>query len=396
MLTPAMQQYYDIKNKYNDCIIFFRMGDFYEMFWEDAKIAHEVLWISITSRNKNSKNPELLAWIPYHAKDKYLWNLVSSWYKVAIVEQVSDPKLKWIVKREVVRVVTPSTLSLEWDNYDNYSDNSLILSIAKNDSKYGFCIFDINTNNLKTNEFFSKDDFKKHLLIISPNEVIVDEKLRDDCFLKEIFSKKQISNLYYFSLKEKEEDLLLNHFKLRSLESFGIQEKKSSIRACSLIIEYLNFYQKQSLDIIKSISIYDTNDFLQIDDSTFSSLDIVYNFATKSDTIWTLFWVLNKTKTKMWKRTLKKNLYTPLCDIEKIKTRQQIIESFQNNQILLEKIIEKLKCISDLDAILNRVSIKRASYRDLVNLKNSLVSILEILELIKNEWSKDLKKIFNL
>jgi len=129
--TPAMQQYHDIKKEYPDSIIFFRMGDFYEMFGEDAHIAHKVLGINITSRNKNASNPEALAGIPYHAKDKYLPSLIEAGYKVAIVEQVSDPKLKGIVKREVVRVVTPATLSLEGDTYDQYADRSLLLALTR-------------------------------------------------------------------------------------------------------------------------------------------------------------------------------------------------------------------------------------------------------------------------
>jgi len=133
-ITPAMQQYYDIKKDYSDSILFFRMWDFYEMFDEDAHIAHRVLWINITSRNKNAEKPTPLAWIPYHAKEKYLPTLVNAWYKVAIVEQVSDPKLKWIVRREVVRVVTPSTLNLEWENYENTLNNSnFIVSIIERD-----------------------------------------------------------------------------------------------------------------------------------------------------------------------------------------------------------------------------------------------------------------------
>jgi len=129
-LTPAMQQYYDIKNQYKDAILFFRMGDFYEMFAEDANIAHRVLGIAVTSRNKNAAEPIPLAWIPYHAKEKYLPLLVWAGYKVAIAEQVSHPKLKWIVKREVVRVVTPATLDLEWDWYGKPESSSYLVSVV--------------------------------------------------------------------------------------------------------------------------------------------------------------------------------------------------------------------------------------------------------------------------
>ena len=137
-LTPAMQQYYDIKKDYQDSILFFRMGDFYEMFESDAQIAHKILGITLTSRNKNAKNPILLAGIPYHAKEKYLPLLIKAGYKVAIAEQVSDPKLKGIVKREVTRVVTPATLSLENEGYENIEQSSVVIALVQNGSEYGF------------------------------------------------------------------------------------------------------------------------------------------------------------------------------------------------------------------------------------------------------------------
>jgi DNA mismatch repair protein MutS len=152
-LTPAMQQYYEIKKDYGDAILFFRMGDFYEMFEEDAKIAHKVLGITLTSRNKNAQNPILLAGIPYHAKEKYLPTLIKAGYKVAIAEQVSDPKLKGIVKREVVRVVTPATLSLENEGYDSQESNSQIVAVIQNEKSYGFASLNLSNHIFECCEF---------------------------------------------------------------------------------------------------------------------------------------------------------------------------------------------------------------------------------------------------
>ena len=140
-LTPWMQQYYEIKAQNSDSILFFRMWDFYEMFDDDALIANKVLWVAVTSRNKNAKNPTPLAWIPYHAKDKYLPLLVEAWYKVAVAEQVSDPNLKWIVRREVVRVITPATIWLEWENYE--TDNANIIAITENKGKFWLSILNL-------------------------------------------------------------------------------------------------------------------------------------------------------------------------------------------------------------------------------------------------------------
>jgi len=392
MLTPAMQQYYDIKKEYNDCIIFFRMWDFYEMFWDDAHIAHKVLWINITSRNKNAINPESLAWIPYHAKDKYLPQLVNAWYKVAIVEQVSDPKLKWIIKREVVRVVTPSTLNLEWDIYDNF-DNNVILSLTKKDEIFGLSIMDISSNKWQTWEFGSFDLLQKELYKLNPKEVILEKSLFSDEKIKEILQKKYSLNIYFFELQNDARQKLLYHFKTKDLSGFWIENKVLAIKSSALLLSYLELNQKQSLINFDTISVYSTSDFLELDSSTIKNLDIIYNFATWSEIIWTLFWILNKTKTASWKRFLRENLLKPLKDEKAIKTRLDFVDEFLKNKILLDKTREKLSYISDIDAILNRLAVERVSPRDLLNLKRSLEAILEIIELINIEWSEKLKKI---
>jgi len=238
-LTPAMQQYYDIKNEYNDCIIFFRMWDFYEMFWDDAEIAHKVLWINITSRNKNSKNPEKLAWIPYHAKEKYLPLLINAWYKVAIVEQVGDPILKWIVKREVVRVVTPATLNLEWDNYDNINNSNIIISISKNSDKFWLSILNLSSNIWQTWEFNSFEELSFEIYKLNPIEVILEKKLFSFENIKDVLQKKYSLNIYFFELKQNPKQKLLNHFQTKDLSCFWIEDKQEAIfstvqLACSM------------------------------------------------------------------------------------------------------------------------------------------------------------------
>lgn len=175
-LTPAMQQYYDIKKDYSDAILFFRMGDFYEMFDEDAHIAHKVLGIALTTRNKNASSPIPLAGIPYHAKDKYLKLLIDAGYKVAITEQTSDPKLKGIVEREVVRVITPATLSLESESYDS-SESQVLISIAELDSTYAIGICDMSTHQLSCSEFVEKKELISRLYVVSPREVILEKSL---------------------------------------------------------------------------------------------------------------------------------------------------------------------------------------------------------------------------
>lgn len=392
MLTPAMQQYYDIKQEYPDAIIFFRMGDFYEMFWDDAHIAHKVLWINITSRNKNATNPEALAGIPYHAKDKYLPVLVNAGYKVAIVEQVSDSSLKWIVKREVVRVVTPATLNLEWDMYDNY-DQNIIISISYAKDIFWLSILDISSNKWQTCEFSSFDTLQKELFKLSPKEVVLEKKLFENEQIKETLQKKYSLNIYYFELKRDAREVLLSHFWVKDFSWFGIEKQLQAIQASALLLSYLELNQKQSLKQIQTISLYSTSKFLEIDSSTIRNLDLIYNFSTGSEIAGTLFWILNHTKTSMWKRLLKENILRPLKDEVQIQKKLAFVEAFLNDKILLEKVRERLSYISDIDAILNRLALERVSPRDLLNLKRSLQSIVEIIEIIQKEWHTTLQEI---
>lgn len=392
MLTPAMQQYHDIKQEYSDAIIFFRMWDFYEMFGEDAHIAHKVLWINITSRNKNALNPESLAWIPYHAKDKYLPQLVNAWYKVAIVEQVSDPKLKWIVKREVVRVVTPSTLSLEWDIYDNYDEN-IIIAISKEKDIFGLSILDISSNKWQTWEFNNFIQLQKELFKINPKEVVLDKSLFSDEKIKETLQKKYSLNIYYFELRDDAKSKLLNHFKTKDLSWFWIEKSLESIKSSALLLSYLELNQKKTLSNLQTIWVYSTSNFLEIDSSTIKNLDLIYNFSTWSEISGTLFWILNQTKTSMWKRYLRENILMPLKDEKKIKERLDFVEEFLKDKILLDKVREHLSYISDIDAILNRLALDRVSPRDLLNLKKSLQAIVFVYNAISSSENEKLKKL---
>lgn len=393
MLTPAMQQYHDIKQEYSDSIIFFRMWDFYEMFGEDAHIAHKVLWINITSRNKNSKEPEALAGIPYHAKDKYLPMLVNAWYKVAIVEQVSDPKLKWIVKREVVRVVTPATLNLEWDIYDNFDQNT-ILALSYSQDIFGLSILDISSHKWQTCQMSDFETLQKELFKLNPKEVILEKKLFDNEKIKETLQKKYSLNIYYFEWTKSPRDELLSHFWVKNLLGFWIEKLPQAIQSSALLLHYLQVHQKQSLTFFQSLSVYGTSDFLEIDSATIRNLDLIYNFSTGSETLWTLFWVLNHTKTPMWKRLLKENILHPLKNEKDIVKRLQFVEAFLQDKILLEKVREKLSYISDIDAILNRLAFERVSPRDLLNLKRSLQAMSEIIEIIQMSNNPLLQEIF--
>ena len=394
-LTPAMQQYYDLKEQYQDAILFFRMGDFYEMFAEDANIAHRVLGIAVTSRNKNAAEPIPLAGIPYHAKEKYLPMLVWAGYKVAIAEQVSDPKLKWIVKREVVRVVTPATLDLEGEWYGNVETSNYLVSVIYENDIYGLSFLDITTNAWICSEFTDFDKLASEVYKISPWEVILSKSLFDNEKVKEIFSKKYSLNIYFFEMNLKPSETLRQHFGVKNLEWYWIEKKPWAQKAAAQVIEYLKMNQKSDLSFLDSLSYESFSSFLDLDETTIRSLDLIYNMSTKSSKLGTLFWILDDTKTSMGTRYLRDQILYPLQDIKEIKKRQDYIEEFYKNPVLLDKVQNKLKGVSDIDAILNRLALWRAGVKDLTHLKKSLQAIQEVMNLIESDGSKKLQSIFN-
>lgn len=396
ILTPAMKQYKDIKEKYNDSILFFRMWDFYEMFWEDAIIAHNVLWIAITSRNKNAKNPDLLAWIPYHAKEKYLPKLIEAGYKVAIAEQVSDPKLKWIVKREVTRVVTPATLYLEWEEYNKENNSNYIISLVFDDLSYWISILDLTTNKWFTSEFDSFEKMSLQIYKISPKEVILEKKLFSDNAIKDLLTKKYSLNIYYFEWESDYKQRLINHFWVKNLSWFWLESKLLAIKSSSLLLQYLELNQKSNLSFLQTISYETFSEVLDLDESTIRNLDLIYNFATKSKKLWTLFWVLDQTKTSMWTKFLEESILNPLQDIDEIENRYDMICEFLKLPVLLDKVQNHLKYVSDIDSILNRLALNRSWPKDLLNLKKSLQEILNVFNLIEIEWSDKLKLLLKL
>ncbi len=388
-----MQQYYDLKNEYSDAILFFRMWDFYEMFDEDAKIAHSILGIALTTRNKNAENPIPLAGIPYHAKEKYLWLLIDAGYKVAIAEQVSDPKLKWIVRREVIRVVTPATLWLESEEYDQKNTSTTIVSLSFWKDSYGMSVLDISTNDFFTSQFDSAESLYWQIYKLNPSEVVVSQELFWDTDLKEVLEKKYRLNIYFYTLKKSPEKTLKDFFWVSDVDSFWIGNKFQAQISAAQLIEYLQSHQKSQLPFIKTLSYQSFSGYMDLDESTIRSLDLVYNLSTNSATVGTLFWILDDTKTSMWKRLLRDQILHPLQDPKEIKQRQEFVQALLDDKKLLDSIQTELKYVSDIDAILNRLSLDRAGVKDMIHLKKSLKAVLDIQEVLQKSKNTRLKNI---
>ncbi len=382
--TPLMRQYTEIKKDYQDSILFFRLGDFYEMFYEDAKTASKELGLTLTKRNKKMDVP--LAGIPYHSASSYIAKLVNKGYKVAICEQVEDPKeVKGIVKREVVRVITPGTI-IDTDYLDE-KNNNYLMGILIKDKSIGISYVDITTGEFKTSKLTGNNLLYKLLGEINkvyPKEILIDEKslnfLQGELQSNRILEKINITKVQTMRNPEK---YLLEYFEIQSLDSFGIKNNDDIISVCAMVLKYVVDLQKGNELPIRKISYVSTEKIMELNLTTQRNLDIVENYNRNDSG--TLLGVLDFCKNSMGSRYLKRILKNPTLDIEEIHRRQNDIEYFINEVLVREEVREKLKDIYDIERIIGKLTLETVNGRDLIALKESIKNILEIYKiLIKN------------
>ena len=394
-LTPAMKQFHRFKEKYPDCILFFRMGDFYETFYEDAKTCSRVCGLTLTRRSKG-KNPIPLAGVPYHAVDGYLKKMLQSGYKVAVCEQVEDPKqAKGVVKRDVVRIITPGTL-IDDMLLDAKSDNFLCaLSLGRN-SNAALSWVDISTGHFFVQEI-AEDKLLDEILRLSPSECLLANR-RGELFEAEtrkiINQIGQLTNAtiterpsWYFDPYQARQRLL-KHFGTASLEGFGIADGDETICAAGAVIEYLNETQKTTLAHIQNLKKIDRKRYVQIDAASLQSLEILRTIRGEN-TKGSLLDCLDETLTGMGARMFRNWLCIPLCDVGEIELRQDIIEELIQNESRLGEIRSLLSKIADTERIAARLSTFRATPRDLVALVNTLRQIPALRQIL-SEFTADL------
>lgn len=387
--TPMMKQYNEIKAGYMDSILFYRMGDFYEMFYEDAKIASKELGLTLTKRNKKTDVP--LAGIPYHSAASYIAKLVGRGYKVAICEQVEDPKTaKGIVKRDVIRVITPGTV-IDTEYLDEKINNYL-MGIIFDDKKAAVAYVDITTGEFRTGEIEGENLGYKllgEINKISPKEIITDDK--GYSFLSKELENHRMKdgiNLHKAPAVKNSEKYLTEYFGIQSLDSFGIGEKELVIKISSMILKYVVDLQKGKDIPVTKIVYSSSDDIMELNLTTQKNLDIISNWKGESSN-GTLLWVLDYCKSSMGSRLLKKIIKNPLLNIEKIKKRQSDIEFFIDEVLLREDIREKLKDIYDIERIIGKLVLETVNGRDLVALKQSIRTSLELYRVLQgNELFK--------
>ena len=383
--TPLMSQYKEIKEQNKDNLLFFRLGDFYEMFFDDAVIASKELGLTLTSRNREKGQDVPLAGVPYHSVSSYIAKLVNKGYKVAICEQVEDPKsVKGIVKREVVRVITPGTV-IDTDYLDEKSNNYL-MGIKIDGNKGAIAYVDITTGEFKASELEGEDIIFKllgEINKIAPKEILLEEKTYDK-YYEELKKHNTLSDVNISKITEKRkcEDYLKDYFKVISLESFGLKDRKMAIVVSATILNYVVELQKGKELPVNNILYTSSENIMELNITTQRNLDIVDNYREKNG-VGTLLWVMDACMTSMGSRLLKKFIKNPLLDIEKINERQKDIAFFIENVLLREEIREKLKSIYDIERIIGKLILETENGRDLISLKISIKNSLEILKLLQ-------------
>jgi len=395
-LTPMMRQYLGIKKEYADAILFFRLGDFYEMFFDDAHEAAKILHITLTSRGYSKGKKVPMCGIPHHAADNYISRLIKSGKKVAICEQIEDPVPgKKIVERSVSRVITPGTFIAEGKIED--AVNNYILSLNSDGDNFGLAYADISTGEFRVTELSNKEDLFSELYKISPSECLVPESLsKADDFsqIRDIDLGVVTKNEdWIFDSKLSFQDIK-RHFEVESLEGFGCGEMPLALGAAGALLKYLEDTQKKTLSNIDVISTYHVDKFLGMDRNTHRHLELVQNnedFSEKN----TLLSMLDKTRTPMGKRKLKRWILNPLLEVEKIRERLDSVDYFYNANVLRNEMRALLSEIYDVERLSNKVSLGTANARDMNTLAFSLKNIKKLKDTPEGFISNCFEEIFS-
>lgn len=395
-LTPMMQQYVETKKQYQDCILFYRLGDFYEMFYEDALTASKELEITLTGKNCGQEERAPMCGVPHHAVESYLNKLVAKGYKVAICEQVEDPKeAKGIVKREVIRIVTPGT-NLNLQALEE-TKNNYLMSIVYISGRIGVSISDVTTG-----DYFLTEVEDNRRLLDEINKYLPSEIICNDAFLVSGIDLDDLRGrlgITIYTLEpwyyddENCHKILKKHFQVNTLKGLGIEDFPSGLIAAGGLLQYLYDTQKTSLNHFTHLYPYLNSKYMLLDSSTRRNLELTETLREKQKR-GSLLWVLDKTKTAMGARTLRSYLEQPLIDKAEIEKRLDAISEFQQDYVARDEIREYLNPIYDLERLLGKISYRTANPRDLLAFRNSL-EMLAPIKTVLNDFSKELLQELN-
>ena len=398
-LSPMMRQYYEIKQQHEDCILFYRVGDFYEMFFEDAQKASSELDLVLTGKECGLEERAPMCGVPHHSCDNYIARLVSKGYKVAICEQTEDPaKAKGLVRRDVVRIITPGTV-IEDNMLDEARNNYLAALVIKN-GVAGLCFTDASTGEGHITEI-SGDDLETRVLDdimrFSPSELLVDKSVENNPKLSAFLKESYTGALSVLSKDNFEisftEPLLLKHFSVVSVENLGIVAGSSAESALGAVIKYLYDTGVNGSISVNKINFYNDTQYMRLEMTAVRNLELTETMRSKSKK-GSLLWVLDKTKTAMGKRLIRAWVEQPLLSINEIILRQNALEELCSDTILRCEAIEYMSGIRDVERLMTRVVYGSASARDLLSLADTARKFSPIKQLLASSNSRMLKTIY--
>ncbi len=394
-LTPMMRQYLAVKEKYKDAILFYRLGDFYEMFFDDAEKASKLLNLTLTSRNRSEEEPIPFCGVPHQTAQTYINKLVALGHKVAVCEQMEDPKkVKGIVKREVVQVVTPG-LNLDLSALEGRSNNHLV-SLVPDNGRWGVASVDISTGSFRVTQFDSTENMEAELARLEPSELIINDSHQKgewvDCVTR-LFPSLRLSPLKIYSDDaDYLADQLRDYYQI-PFESFGLMDKPLALKAAGLILTYLSDTKLLCDRLLSPPTLYHLVDYLLMDGSVKKNLELTRTLA-EGNVHGSLFWLLDEAQTAMGSRKIKEGLLYPLIDLNSIRARHTAVDELVNAPSFLEDLRKKLKGVGDLERIENRILASLATARDLIELKESLNPLPEIREQLASAQSSLLRDTF--
>lgn len=378
-LTPMMQQYLDVKEKHKDCILFFRLGDFYEMFFDDAKLVSKELELTLTGKDCGLEERAPMCGVPYHAANTYIAKLIEKGHKVAVCEQLTDPALsKGLVERDVIRIVTPGTV-VDPTQLDEKSA-SYVLCVAFVGKAAALAYADVSTGELVAHLLPDAErTLRDELMRIRPHEIVTNSMEKLELHLSEDTSRSVLPEKAF--QKRNAERALLEHFHVQSLSSLGLDERDKRFIAAGALLSYLNDTQKNALSHITQLSIYQGADTMFLDRMTRRNLELVESLRT-GERRGSLLWLLDKTHTAMGARLLRSWVENPMIDMGRIQARLDAVEALKNNFLSAEEIGQALENVSDMERLLGKISYNSLTARDCLALLRSLRAVAPVKELL--------------
>lgn len=394
-LSPMMEQYIATKEKYKDCILFYRLGDFYEMFFDDAILASKELELTLTGKDCGMEERAPMCGIPFHAADTYINQLVKKGYKVAIGEQVEDPKLaKGLVKREVIRIVTPGT-NLSAESLEE-TKNNYLMCISHIGKYFGISVTDLSTGVFKTCQIQTVEKVIDEINKFQPSEILYQTGIDQIEDIHAVCERLQVAHTeaqdYYFDLGT-DEETLKRHFHINSLEGLGLKDNAACIASCGGLIQYLHETQMNSLSHINHIETYSVDSYMILDSSTRRNLELTETLRDKQKR-GSLLWVLDKTKTAMGARKLREYVEQPLLDKAEIETRLDAVEALNEELVNREELREYLNTIYDLERLITRIALKTANPRDMLAFKTSIHYLPDIYNMLPQFHAARFQEIY--